>query len=79
MKGVIISKFRQWEERSPILLVAYHTLQILLQDLIDAFCLAICLWMECYRELGGSAENLEESFPKMRNKWGTTIRDDAIG
>jgi hypothetical protein len=35
--------------------------------------------VECHEELGGGADNLEESFPKMRKKWWTTIRDDVIG
>ena len=56
MFGVVVGKFRHGEEAGLVgLLVVVVDSQVLLEDRVEPFCLAICLGMEGGRPVGSDS------------------------
>ena len=55
MRGVVVSKLSKWQEVAPIILLIIDVeAQVLLEDLVDALRLSICL-----RVIGGTQVRLD--------------------
>ena len=57
--GVVICEFSSRKELMPVVLfIVDVALEVLLECLIRAFGLSVCLWVECCREFGLGASKL---------------------
>lgn len=76
--GVVICEFREREQLLPIvLLVVAEYPQILLQDLVDSFRLAVTLWVEGCRQVGLDVHAGQELSPKPGGEDFVAIRHDV--
>ena len=80
MLGIIIREFRRGEEASPVgLLVVAVDSQVLLEDGVEPFCLAICLGMESGRPVGTDSQKLDESSPEVGVEDRVSVADHSFG
>ena len=80
MFGVVVGEFRHWEEAGPVgLLVIAVDSQVLLEDGVEPFCLAICLGMEGGRSVGSDAQKFEESSPEVGGEDRVSVADQGFG
>ena len=53
VEGVVVGEFEDGKERSPVILVVVDKYaEVLLDRLVESFCLAVRLWVEGCREIG---------------------------
>ena len=76
--GIVVAELRQREEAGPVgLLVVTVDPKILLQDGIEALCLAVRLRMEGGGPVGVDAQKFQKTFPKVGSEDGIAIADEA--
>ena len=79
MFGVVVGEFRHGEEAGPVgLLVIAVDSQVLLEDGVEPFCLAICLGMEGGRSVGSDSQKFEESSPKVGGEDRVSVADQGF-
>ena len=80
MFGVVVGEFRHGEEAGPVgLLVVALDLQVLLEDGVEPFCLAICLGMEGGRPVGSDSQKFDESSPEVGGEDRVSVADQGFG
>ena len=79
MFGVVVGEFRHGEEAGPVgLLVVAIDSQVLLEDGVEPFCLAICLGVEGGRPVGSDSQKLEEPSPKVGGEDWVSVADQGF-
>ena len=74
MCTVVVSKLCQWQQGCPVVLVIIDgTMQMLLQNLVNPFCLSIFLQMKCQKKLDFYLQDREQRLPKLEDKLRSSI------
>ena len=69
MRGVVVCKFSEGEQLTPVIfLVITEGTEILFQDLVDSFCLAVALRMIRHRPISFHVTEIEEAPGELGDK-----------